>query len=62
MKRNIILSLTQKELSLLAGILGFVEAGEVDGGPVDAESPQQRSANLRLFDRLWNKVCQARGR
>ena len=60
MKRKIVLSLTQKELSLLAGILGFVEAGEVDGGPLDAEGPRQRSANLRLFNRLWDKACQAR--
>lgn len=62
MKRKTVLSLTQKELSLLAGVLGFVEAGEVDDGPLDAEHPQQRSANLRLFNRLWDKVCQARGR
>lgn len=60
MKRKIVLSLTQKELSLLAGILGFVEAGEVDGGLLDAESHRQCSANPRLFNRLWDKVCQAR--
>lgn len=38
MKRKVTLSLTRKELSLLAAILGFVEAGEVDGGPLDDES------------------------
>jgi len=61
MKRTLILSLTQKERSLLASILGFVEAGEIDGGPLDDESPQQRSANLRMFGRLREKVSAARG-
>jgi hypothetical protein len=35
-KHKIALSLTPKELSLLRAILGFVEAGEIGGGPLDA--------------------------
>ena len=60
MKRKAVVSLTQKELSLLACILGFIEAGETDGGPLDAESPQQGSAKLRLLGDLRKKVFAAR--
>ncbi len=59
MTRSIILSLTLKEHSLLAAILGFVEAGEVSGGPLDVDTPQQRTANLHLFDRLCTKTALA---
>lgn len=59
MKHKVTLSLTLKELSLFSAILGFFEADEVSGGPLDAETPQQRSANLRLFDSLGNKVSRA---
>jgi hypothetical protein len=58
-KRKIALLLTPKELSLLRAILGFVEAGEVSGGPLDAEAAQQRGANLRLFDSLCHKIFRA---
>ena len=57
MNRKFTLSLTRKELSLLAAILGFVEAGEVDGGPLDDESSQKRAANIRLFGALSQKVA-----
>ncbi len=53
------MSLTPAEVSLLRAILGFVEAGEVDGGPLDAETPQQRSANLRVFGSLCDRVLAA---
>ena len=56
MKGKVTLLLTPKELSLLRAILGFVEAGEVSGGPLDAETQQQRSANLRVFGSLCNRV------
>ena len=56
MKRKITLSLTPKELWLLRGIFGFIEAGEISGGPLDADTPQQRGANLRLFDSLCEKI------
>lgn len=59
MKQRITLSLTVKELELLRVILGFVEAGEVSGGPLDAETPQQRSANLRVFGSLCDRVSEA---
>ena len=62
MKRKVALSLIRKELSLLAAILGFVEAGEVDGGPLDDESSQQRAANIRLFGALSQKVALAHHR
>ena len=62
MKRKVPLSLTRKELSLLAAILGFVEAGEVDGGPLDDESSQQRAANIRLFGAPSQKVALAHHR
>jgi hypothetical protein len=62
MKRKVTLSLTRKELSLLAAIRGFVEAGEVDGGPLDDESSQQRAANIRLFGALSQKVALAHHR
>lgn len=60
MKRNAVVSLTHQELSLLACILGFIEAGETDGGPFDGESPQQRGANLRLFGEPRKQVSAAR--
>lgn len=60
MKRDAIVSLTQNELSLLACILGFVEPGEIDGRQPDADSPQQLSANLRLFGELRKRVSAAR--
>ena len=59
MTPKFVLSLTSKERSLLAAILGFVEAGEIDGGPLDAVAPHQRGANLRLFDSLCRKVFRA---
>ena len=59
MKRKVNLSLTLKELGMLRAILGFVEAGDVSGGPIDAETPQQRNANLRVFDALCAKVSAA---
>jgi hypothetical protein len=62
MRGKVTLSLTPKELSLLRAILGFVEAGEVSGGPLDAETPQQRSANLRVFNSLCNRVSEDRVR
>lgn len=62
MKRKVTLSLTRKALSLLAAILGFVEAGEVDGGPLDDERSQQRAANIRLFGALSQKVALAHHR
>ncbi len=58
MTPKFILSLTPNERSLLAAILGFVEAGEINGGPLDADSRQQRSANLRVFASLCEKVFQ----
>jgi hypothetical protein len=58
-KRKIALSLTPKELSLLCALLGFVEAGEIGGGPLDAVAPHQRGANLRLFDSLCHKIFRA---
>jgi hypothetical protein len=39
MVRKLVLTLTPKEFSLLAAMIGFVEAGEVSGGPLDDESP-----------------------
>lgn len=51
--------LTSAELSLLRAILGFVEAGEVSGGPLEDEKPQQESANLRTFKRLMDKADRA---
>jgi hypothetical protein len=62
MKRKVTLSHTRTELSLLAAILGFAEAGEVDGGPLDDESSQQRAANIRLFGALSQKVALAHHR
>lgn len=59
MKHKITLSLTPAELSLLATILGFIEAGDISGGPLDAETPQQCSANLRVFDSLRHKISRA---
>jgi hypothetical protein len=59
MKKRIAVSLTTAELTLLRAILGSVEAGEVSGGPLDAETPRQRSANLRVFDSLCNRVSEA---
>jgi len=56
MTLKFVLSLTPKERSLLAAILGFVEAGEINGGPLDSDSPQQRGANLRVFANLCEKV------
>lgn len=56
MKRRINVALTPKELELARAILGFVESGEIDGGPLDAETAQQRSANLRVFNTLCEKV------
>lgn len=58
-KRKIALSLSPKELSLLRAILGFVESGEISGGPLDAVAPHQRGANLRLFDSLCHKIFRA---
>jgi hypothetical protein len=58
MTLKFVLSLTPKERSLLAAILGFVEAGEINGGPLDADSPPQRGANLRVFASLCQKVFQ----
>jgi hypothetical protein len=55
-KRKIALSLTPKELSLLRAILGFVEAGEISGSPLDAVMAYQRGANLRLFDSVCHKI------
>ena len=60
MKQRITLSLTAKELELIRAILGFVEAGEVSGGPLDADTPQQRSAHLRVFSKLCEKVSGAK--
>ncbi len=59
MKKRIVVSLTPSELSLLRAILGFVEAGEIDGGPLDAETSQQRSAYLRVFKSLCEKIAVA---
>jgi hypothetical protein len=58
-RKRFTLLLTSKEFSLLCGILGFVEAGEISGGPLDAETSQQRSVNLRVFGRLCDKISQA---
>jgi len=62
MVRKRVLMLTPKEFSLLAAMIGFVEAGEVSGGPLDDESPAQRGANLRLIHRLCAKISEADGR
>ncbi len=59
MRKRFTLSLTSTELSLLCGILRFIEAGEVSGGPLDAETPQQRSANLRVFNSLCDRTSEA---
>ncbi len=59
MKKRIVASLTTTELALLRAILKFVEAGEVSGGPLDAETPQQRSANLRVFSNLCDRISEA---
>ncbi len=59
MAQTKVLRLTAKELDLLRGILGFVDAGEVDGGPLDDESAKQRSANARVFLSLCNKAARA---
>ena len=59
MRQKITLSVTAKELDLVRAILGFVEAGEISDGPLDADMPQQRSANLRLFRSLDKKVAHA---
>ncbi len=56
MRKRFTLSLTSTELSLLYGILGFIGAGEVSGGPLEAETPQQRSANLRVFNSLCDRI------
>ena len=50
------LKLTHKEADLFATILGFIEAGEVSGGPLDDESKHQVAANLRLFKSLRAKT------
>lgn len=57
MRHRIALSLTPKEITLFAAILGFIEAGEISGGPLDADTPQQRSANLRVFNGLCAEIA-----
>lgn len=62
MPRKLVLTLTPAERSLLAAIFGFIEAGEISGGPLDAESPQQRAANLRVFASLCDKISRPANR
>jgi len=51
-----VFELTPSELDLLRAILGFVEAGEVSGGPLEGIKHQQTTANLKVFARLCKKV------
>jgi hypothetical protein len=51
--------LTKKELDILSSIIGFVEAGEVDGGPLDDESARVVNQNILAFNRLKEKVARA---
>ena len=55
-KKIICLSLMPGELSILRSILGFVEAGEVSGGPLDGMKHQEVTANVRVFQSLVEKV------
>jgi hypothetical protein len=41
-KKRIVVSLRTTELLLLRTILDFVEAGEVSGGSLDAETPPDK--------------------
>ena len=45
---------------MIANFIGFVEAGEISGGPLDDESPQQRAANTRVFKSLDQKLSKVR--
>jgi hypothetical protein len=58
-KKKFVMSLTPAEISFLRAIPEFVEAGEVDDRPLDAETPQQCSANLRVFGSLCDRVLTA---
>ena len=54
LKKTITLALS--ELSVLRAVLGFIEAGEVSGGPLEGMKHQQTTANLKVFARLCSKV------
>ena len=51
--------LTGKELSVLRAILGFIEAGEISGGPLEGMKPQETTANVLAFKRLMDKAARA---
>lgn len=58
--KEVRLRLSEREAELNASILGFIEAGDVSGGPLDAESKRQITANLRVFESLSTKLALAR--
>ena len=59
MAKRIVLSLTPKEAEMLRSILGFIEAGEVSGGPLEGMKHQETTANIRVFNSLDEKVRRA---
>lgn len=48
--------LTLAELDILLAICGFVDAGEVSGGPLDGATDDERLRNMRVFSSAWRKL------
>jgi hypothetical protein len=61
-RKPIILELTPAEAGMIETLAGFADAGEISGGPYDDDSPQKRSANIRVKDRLLDKLFLAVGK
>lgn len=58
MKTHVLL-LTDSELDLLRIILGYVDAGDISGGPLEGLKHQQTTANIRVYRRICQKVEEA---
>ncbi len=54
-----VLELTDSELDLLRIILGYVDAGEISGGPLEGAKHQQTTSNIRVYSRICQKVREA---
>ena len=57
--KKMALNLTISEISLLCRVLGFIEAGEISGGPLEGLKHQQTTANLKVFRRLQDEATGA---
>lgn len=50
--------ITAREWDVIYNCLAFVEAGEVDGGPLEGDDDEETAENVKLFESAKRKIAE----